>query len=417
MRRLTLLGELIGTAFISLGRNKSRSFLTALGIIIGVATVISMVGVIEGIRVNVENQMELLGSNLIFVSKFEPGIRFGRLPRKLRLRKNLTLEDLKAIEALPSIEAAVGQIKMFEGSQVRSRYSTTAGIVVMGTTYDYLKVVKLNLLAGRFFTQGEEKSKANVAVLGSEVVENLFPGVDPIGKKFHMGNATYRVVGVMESVGQGLFGQSQDEYVIIPITTLYKYYPKARRRWWGGLYIMARPKSPRLLQQAMDDIIEVMRMRRRLRPRDENDFAVYTTEYVNQLFNQLVGGVFLVGVLIASISLLVGGIGIMNIMLVSMRERTSEIGLRRALGAKRKHILFQFIVEAVVLSLSGGLVGMVLGFSFAFLAKAVAHFPAQVTSFGVGLGVGVSTLVGLFFGIYPAWKASQLNPVEALRYE
>jgi len=417
VRKLTLLGELVRTALLALLRNKSRSFLTALGIIIGVATVIAMVGVTEGIRVSVEKQMEALGSNLIFVSKFEPGIRFGRLPRKLRLRKNLTLKDLKAVEELPSVDSAVAQIKMFEGGKIRSRYSTTTGVVILGTTYDYLDVVKLNLMAGRFFTPGEERSKANVSVLGADVVENLFPGVDPIGKKFHMGNATYRVIGVMESMGKGAFGQNQDNYVIIPITTLYKYYPRARRRWWGGLYIMARPKSPRLLQQAMDEIIEIMRVRRRLKPGDENDFAVYTAEYVNELFNQLMGGVFLVGILIASISLLVGGIGIMNIMLVSMRERTAEIGLRRALGARRKHILFQFVVEAVVLSLSGGLIGMILGFAFAFLAKAAAHFPAQVTPFGVGLGVGVSTLVGLFFGIYPAWKASQLNPVEALRYE
>ncbi len=376
-----------------------------------------MVGVTEGIRVNMEKQLEVLGSNLIFVSKFEPGIRFGRMPRKLRLRKNLTLKDLEAIQKLPSVECAAGQIKLFEGRKLRSKYSTTTGVVLIGATSDYLRVLKMNLMAGRFFTQGEERSRANVAVLGAEVVENLFPGVDPIGKKFHMRSTTYRVIGVMEKMGQGLFGQSQDNYVILPITTLYKYYPWSRRLRWGGLFIMARPKSPELLQEAMDEITEVLRIRRRLKPSQDNDFSIYTQEYVNKLFNQLIGGVFLVGVLIASISLLVGGIGIMNIMLVSMRERTSEIGLRRALGAKRRHILFQFLVEAVVLSIGGGLIGMILGFLLALVAKAVAHFPAQVTFFGIAMGIGVSTLVGLFFGIYPAWKASQLSPVEALRYE
>ncbi len=417
MRRFTLAGELIKTALSSLGRNKTRSFLTALGIIIGVATVMAMVGVTEGIRVNMKKQLEVLGSNLIFVSKFEPGIRFGRTPRKLRLRKNLTLKDLESIQKLPSVEYAAGQIKLFEGRKVRSKYSTTTGVVLIGATSDYLRVLKMNLMAGRFFTQGEERSRANVAVLGADVVENLFPGVDPIGKKFHMRNSTYRVIGVMEKMGQGLFGQNQDNYVILPITTLYKYYPWSRRLWWGGLFIMARPKSPELLQEAMDEITEVLRIRRRLKPSQDNDFSIYTQEYVNKLFNQLIGGVFLVGVLIASISLLVGGIGIMNIMLVSMRERTSEIGLRRALGAKRRHILFQFLVEAVVLSLGGGLIGMILGFLLALVAKAAAHFPAQVTFFGVAMGIGVSTLVGIFFGIYPAWKASQLSPVEALRYE
>lgn len=416
MRRFTLISELLRTAISSIMRNKSRTFLTVLGIIIGVTTVIAMVGVTEGIKVNFQQQMDVLGSNMIYVSKFEPGIRLGRLPKKLRMRKNLTLEDLKAIEKLPSIDSAVGQIKLMEQGMVRSKYANTTGVIIVGATADYLRVVKVDLMHGRFFTQSEEMSKANVAVLGADTAATLFPGVDPIGKKFHMGNTSYRVIGVMEKLGSFL-GQSRDTYVILPISTVFKRYPSAKRRMWGGLTIMARPKSPELLGKAMDEITEVLRMRRRLKPQDENDFAIFTQEYVNNLFSQLVSGVFLVGILIASISLLVGGIGIMNIMLVSLRERTSEIGLRRAIGAKRKHILFQFVVEAVILSLVGGGLGMIFGFALSFLAKAAANFPAAVTPFGVLLGVGVSTLVGLFFGIYPAWKAANLNPVEALRYE
>jgi len=416
VKRFTLLSELFGTAISSIMRNKSRTFLTVLGIIIGVTTVIAMVGVTEGIKVNFQQQMDVLGSNMIYVSKFEPGIRFGRMPKKLRMRKNLTLEDMKALGELPSVESVVGQIKLMEQGIVRSKFATTTGVIVVGTTADYLHVVRVNLLNGRFFTESEEKSKANVAVLGADTAATLFPGVDPIGKKFHMGNTSYRVIGVMEKMGSFL-GQSRDTYVILPISTVFKRYPSVKRRMWGGLTIMARPKSPELLGKAMDEITEVLRMRRRLRPQDDNDFAIFTQEYINNLFSQLVSGVFLVGILIASISLLVGGIGIMNIMLVSLRERTSEIGLRRAIGAKRKHIMFQFVVEAVTLSLVGGLLGMFFGFALSFLAKAAANFPAAVTPFGVLLGVGVSTLIGLFFGIYPAWKAANLNPVEALRYE
>ena len=416
MRRFTLFTELLNTAFSSIMRHKSRAFLTVLGIIIGVTTVIAMVGVTEGINVSFQKQMEELGSNIINVSKVEPGIRLGRPPKELRMRKNLTLEDLKAIEKLPSIESAVGQLSMFERGLVRSKFNTSRGIVLVGVTHDYLDVVKINLIGGRFFTEPEERSKANVTILGADVATNLFPGVDPIGKKLHIGNTTYTVIGVMEKRGS-FMGQSQDNYVVIPLTTLIKKYPAAKKRLWGGLHIMARPKSPELLERAMDEITEVLRMRRKLKPDQENDFAIYTQEYINELFSQLVSGVFLVGILIASISLLVGGIGIMNIMLVSLRERTSEIGLRRAIGAKKKHILFQFVVEAVTLSLVGGLLGMFLGFALSFLAKAAANFPAAVTPFGVILGVGVSTMVGLFFGIYPAWKAANLNPVEALRYE
>jgi len=414
--RLTLLSELLRAAFSSLMRNKTRAFLTVLGVIIGVTTVIAMVGVTEGIKVSFEKQMEIVGSNLIYISKFEPGVRMGRMPKKLRMRKNLTLEDLKAIKKVSYLGNSVAQIKMFERGIIKSRYSTTRGVILIGASSDYPEVVKVNLMNGRFFTQGEETGKANVAILGADVAENLYPGVDPVGKHLHIGNTSYRVVGVLEKLGS-CFGQSQDNLVIIPITTLFKKYPSAKRRMWGGMVILARPKSPEFLNVAMDEMIEVMRMRRKLKPKDDNDFAIYTQEYVNNLFNQLVSGVFLVGILIASISLLVGGIGIMNIMLVSLRERTSEIGLRRAIGAKKKHIMFQFIVEAITLSLVGGFLGMVLGFAISFLAKALAHFPAAVTPFGVILGVGVSTLVGLFFGIYPAYKAANQNPVEALRYE
>ena len=414
--RLTLFKEIIITALNSLMRNKTRSFLTLLGIIIGVATVIMMISIVEGINKDFQKELEELGASQIYISKFEPGVRIGRPPKELRLRKDFTLEDVEALRKLDILEEVVPMINVFSG-MVRSRWEKTRSAYVIATSSGYLRVVLFNLMAGRFFTRAEERNKADVAVLGAEVADTLFPGIDPIGKYIFIGNNKFKVIGVFEKRGRA-FGQTRDNYVVIPVTSLLKHYPGYRkRRRMSDMLIIARPKDPALMEEAMDEIIELLRYRRKLKPDQPNDFAVFTQEAFQELYSQITSGVFLVAIFIASIALLVGGVGIMNIMLVSVKERTTEIGLRKALGAKKKHILTQFVVESVTLSLLGGLLGMALGFGVAYLIKAATSFPAAVTLPGIILGVGVSSGVGLFFGIYPAYKAAELNPIEALRYE
>ncbi len=415
--RLVLLKEIVLTALSSLLRNKTRSFLTLLGIIIGVATVIMMVSIVEGINRDFRSQMEKLGASQIYISKYEPGIRIGRMPKELRLRKDFTLEDVKALRKLDILEEVVPVVHLFSGQMIRSRWEKTSSAFVIGTSSGYLKVVLYNIMAGRFFTKAEENYRANVAVLGADVADTLFPGIDPIGKYIFIGNSKFKVIGTFEKRGRA-FGQTRDNYVVIPITTLLKHYPKFRLgRRLSDMFIIARPKRPELIEEAMDEIVELLRVRRKLRPDQPNDFAIYTQEAFVELYSQITSGVFLVAILIASIALVVGGVGIMNIMLVSVKERTTEIGLRKAIGAKNKHILLQFVVESVTLALLGGLLGMAFGFGVALLINRATSFPAAVTLPGILLGVGVSSAVGLFFGIYPAYKASQLNPIEALRYE
>ena len=413
--RLGILREIVQMAFDSIKSHKLRSFLTLLGIMIGVMTVIAMVSVIQGLNRAFLAELESAGSDLISISKNDP-IQMGNLSEEERQRKDLTFEDAIAIEEeCPLVKAVAADLiaDFFENIPVKYRNIKSQNALILGMNEKWPEVITLYLpTSGRFLTKSDIQHRTKVCVLGSELAETLFPHTDPLQKDIRIGAEKFTVVGVLQERGS-MFGQSRDNFVGIPITTLMKYYPYDLE----DIEILAIPRGHGYIQEAIDQIINVLRRRRRVAFGKPNDFEIYTQDTFIQLYNQLTGAVFLVMIVISSIALLVGGIGVMNIMLVSVKERTREIGIRKALGARSSDILKQFLIEAIFLTGVGGVSGVIIGFAIAFLVKAATPLPASVTPWSVIAGLLVSISVGLFFGIFPAQKAAKLDPIVALRYE
>jgi putative ABC transport system permease protein len=413
--RLGILKEIVQMAFDSLKNNKLRSFLTLLGIMIGVMTVIGMVSIIQGLNRAFLAELESVGTDLIMISKNEP-VQMGNLSEEERQRKDFTFEDALAIENECSLVKAVAvdlAANIFESIPIKYQNIKSQDALILGMNEKWPEVITLYLpTSGRFITESDIQHRAKVCVLGSEVAETLFPHTDPLEKKIRIGPEEFTVVGVLQKRGS-MFGQSRDNFVGIPITTLMKYYPYDPER----IEIIAIPKGHGNIQEAMDQIINLLRTRRKVGFGKPNDFAIYTQDTFIDLYNRLTGAVFLVMIVISSIGLLVGGIGVMNIMLVSVKERTREIGIRKALGARSSDILKQFLIEAIFLTGVGGVSGVFIGFGIAFLVKAATPLPASVTPWSVIAGLLVSISVGLFFGIFPAQKAAKLDPIISLRYE
>jgi len=416
LERIAVLGEIIVMGIKSIFANKMRSALTTLGIFIGVTTIISMISVIEGMNKSFEEQLQSMGSSIIFVSKFEPGVNMGRMPAEMRNREDLKFDDAKAVDNLPSIKAASPITSYWPNVKISYRNNTLrqSGTSIVGVSHRFLMVWNIGFSSGRFFTEGEENSGAKVCIIGFDVAESLFPNIYPIGKKILVGNRKYTVIGVFEEEEKSkIFGESGfSNDIVIPYSTLMRYYPYRK-----NIQITAYPKNPEYLEKAEQDIIEIMRIRRKVKPNEENNFSVFTQETIGQLYNQITGAAFMVMILIAGISLLVGGIGVMNIMIVTVKERTREIGIRKALGAKRKHILWQFLVESISLTFTGGGVGLFVGWLISFIINKATPLPATITTLAVVAGLSMAIFTGLFFGIFPAMKAAKLNPIEALRYE
>jgi putative ABC transport system permease protein len=403
-------------AFSSLRTHKLRSFLTLLGIMIGVMTVIGMVSIIQGLNRSFLSELESVGSDLIIIEKFEPGIRTGRLSEEERQRKNLIFEDAMAIqEECSLIKAVVATLVVDYLEEVPIKYQSKKSLdsLILGMSERYPEVLSVYLPEkGRFFTESDVTHRTKVCVLGYDLVETLFPHTDPLGKEIRIGPEKFTVVGVLKQRGS-FFGQSQDNFVGIPITTLMKHYPYDL----SNLQFVAVPIKHGYLDQAIEQTINLLRRRRNVPFSKPNDFAVYTQDTLINLYNQLTGAAYLVMIVISSIGLLVGGIGVMNIMLVSVKERTREIGIRKAIGARSGDILKQFLIEAVFLTGTGGILGILIGFGIASLVKAVTPLPASVTLWSVVLGFLVSVSVGISFGIFPAQKAAKLDPIISLRYE
>ena len=304
-------------------------------------------------------------------------------------------------------------VSVFENVPTKYQNVKSEDALIIGLDENFHKVTSLYLpKEGRFLLESDITHTNKVALLGFELAETLFPHISPLGKEIKIGSENFTVVGVLNKRGQ-MFGQSRDNFVGIPITTLMKYYPWDRE----SLEIIAIPTKHGYIQETMDQIINVLRNRRKVGYGKPNDFAIFTQDTLLDLYNQLTGAVYLVMVIISSIGLLVGGIGVMNIMLVSVKERTREIGIRKAIGARGGDILKQFLIEAVFLTGIGGILGIIIGYSIAFLVKAATPLPASVTPWSVAVGFLVSISVGLFFGIFPARKAARLDPIVSLRYE
>jgi len=413
---------LLKSAYLALKANKTRSLLTTLGIIIGVATVISMVSIIDGMNRYVYQILGSLGSKTVYVQKWKWAIRTTRMSReefrKILRRPDLTLEDAEAIRELPEVELAAASQPIWAGLRMRHK-DKTIELDPEGVEEDFLPIAGYEVEYGRGLNRNDILYKRNVVVIGKYVAENLFPDEDPIGKELDIGGYKFLVIGVLKEKGE-LMGNNLDEVAFIPITTAQKLFiNKTRRRYrvFASLRILAKIRDDVPMEEGLKSIETLMRERRNLRFNDDDNFSLNTQEMLLDAYRKLTNGIFFAMIGIASLALVVGGIGIMNIMLVSVTERTREIGVRMAVGAKRKDILLQFLVEAVFLTTVGGLIGVIIGSVIGKLVDIATPLPSAIPLWSILVGLGFSTFVGLFFGIYPAQKAAKLDPIEALRYE
>ena len=396
-------------ALRALRRNKMRSMLTALGIIIGVASVVAMVAVGNGAQARITSQVSALGQNLLMVfagSKKSGGVNSG-----LGSASAITLEDASAIQReVPDVAAVSPEVSVTAQAIANGRnWSTT----VVGESQDYLKIRDWKLAAGSMFNQSDIRSAAKIAVIGSKTANELFGPLNPVGQSVRIKNIPFTIVGLLESKGAGMGGANQDDRILIPYTT-------AMKRLTGDRYLRSvnvQIRSSDRMDIAQQQITSLLRQRHRLTSDQSDDFNIFNQKEIADTVNSISKIITLLLGSIAGISLVVGGIGIMNIMLVSVTERTREIGIRIAVGAQPGDIRLQFLIEAVTLSLLGGLIGVLCGVGASHLVGMFADFKAVVSSGSIILAFGVSSVIGIFFGFYPAHKAAALDPIVALRYE
>jgi putative ABC transport system permease protein len=405
--------ELITQAMSTLWSHKFRSFLTVLGVVIGTATVIGVASLAKGMEAGFKEQIEQFGTNVAFVSRFGGGPRHSELTEEERKRKPIVLEDAVALSQLPSALAASPILRptglpptiKFRGNEVRTPQ-------VRGVWASYANTREVAIARGRFFTETEDQHSIEVAIIGHDIAEKLMSGYEPLDKDVTIGNKIFKVIGVLEKSKQPLGGGGPpvDSMIFVPYNVMHQMYPMQDDHW---VALGARQGQ---LDTLVDEARELMRRRRQV-PHDQPDsFKIDTPSGMSESFNKMLSVVAMIVIPIVSVALLVGGIGVMNIMLVSVTERTKEIGIRRAIGAKRADIITQFLLEAATLTAVGGLIGIGLGFGISLLLN-MLKFPSQVPMIWVLVGFSVSVAIGLVAGLYPAFKASRLDPIEALRYE
>ena len=421
--QIALLREVVGMSLDTLRANKLRSFLTILGVIIGVTSIVAMTSLIRGFGDQIYGLIRGLGSDTVYVYKaslqsFTSGKDFWELMK----RPDLTEADVQAIrEGAPSAGAVSYYLGDGPGAIVlRISYGNeaTKPLAIIGASANWMETNFINMAQGRFLSDFEVQRKRNVAVLGASPAQVLFPAIDPVGKKVRIGRNEYTVVGVLAERPSALGGDS-NSFAVIPATTWDKTFEKPRVRGFLlrflSIAVVAREGASR--EQLKSEVEQVLRSRHRLRLDEENDFDLFTSDSLIGIVNQITRAVVLALVVISSISLMVGGIGVMAIMTISVTERTREIGVRKALGARRREILWQFLVEAIVLTSVGGFLGILLGSGVGLAVNQLAGFPVSLPWWSFALGLGFSASVGIFFGVFPAVKASRLDPIEALRYE
>ncbi|MCC6588439.1 MAG: ABC transporter permease [Bryobacterales bacterium] len=403
-----MIGPVLKMALRALARNKVRSALTMLGIIIGVASVIAMVSLGQGAQKQVQQQINAMGTNLLIVmpgSQNMGGVRSGA-----GTGTTLTVDDVEALTQASTVAAVspsvTAPVTVVTGNQ---NWSTRA----LGVSTSYPQIRNHDVASGEFFTNADVRSAARVALIGSTVANNLFPTSDPVGETIRLRNLPFRVIGVLQTKGQSQMGQDQDDIILIPYTTAMKKLLSTTQV--SMAYVSA--VSDQVTSETEQEITAILRERHSLRGNQENDFTVRNLSAVAETAQQTTRVLTILLGSIAGVSLLVGGIGIMNIMLVSVTERTREIGIRMAVGARSSHVRHQFLIESLVLGLSGGLVGILVGVGISVSMSSVFSWPTLISPVSIVVAAGFSMMIGAFFGYYPARKAANLDPIDALRFE
>jgi putative ABC transport system permease protein len=415
------LGENAKMALDTLRENKVRSFLTVLGVVIGITALITVASILVGFYGDVTVYLDDYGPNTVWIFKFAPGLHTGRLTAEERNRKPLTLEDAMAIrEQCPAIALVSASVfKRVDGYNrpplITARYKDkeVAGLDYSGAPPEYEQVFNAHPYVGRFFTEAEDLHRADVAVIGYDLGKDFFAGEDPLDKTISVEGYPYRVIGVLEHrKGQFFRNPAVEKQVLVPYRTYRKHHPSDDEHFIGAMVV------PGYMAEAQDEIRAVLRRRRNVPYSAPENFGLSSAEEIASEFKQITGSVALLTAVVSSIGLLVGGVGVMNIMLMSVTQRTREIGVRKAIGARRRDVIWQFLTEAMVLTGAGGVIGVLLGIGISLaINEWLPSLPSTVPLWAVLLAVGASMSVGLFFGMYPAVKAARLDPVEALRYE
>lgn len=402
--------NLFKIALRALANNKLRAFLTMLGIIIGVASVIAMLAIGQGSKKSIQQQIAEMGSNMIMI---HPGAEMrGGVRQDPSAMQTLKLENYEKLREECTYLSAISPNVSSSGQLIAGGNNYPSS--VSGVSIDYLTIRQLTVEQGEMFTENDIRTAAKVCVIGKTIVDNLFPdGSDPIGKVIRCNQIPFRVVGVLKSKGYNSMGMDQDDVVLAPYSTVMKRL--LSQTYLSGVFASALTED--LTEKAVDEITVVLRREHKLKETDDDDFSIRTQQELSSMLNTTTDLMTTLLACIAGISLVVGGIGIMNIMYVSVTERTREIGLRMSVGARGVDILSQFLIESVLISITGGIIGVLIGCGASLLIKAVAHWPVFIQPWSVLLSFLVCTVTGVFFGWYPAKKAADLDPIEALRYE